>query len=149
MQKQEIKSRRRSRDLDGPTAWGEHREAAGHRETRVSRETAVLSEQRRDRPQIYISKHLHLCVCVCVCVSVCVCVCVCVCLCVCACVCLCVRACVWMVIPDSKYSRHGYSLQIQHVAGCGGLFLVFLEEGVFLDSNQKQRLRKCEEIKGD
>lgn len=41
MQKQEIKSKRRSRELEGPASWREHRAMINHHDRRVARERQV------------------------------------------------------------------------------------------------------------
>lgn len=41
MQKQEIKSKRRSRELEGPASWREHRAMMSHHDRRVARDRQV------------------------------------------------------------------------------------------------------------
>lgn len=41
MQKQEIKSKRRSRELEGPASWHEHRAMNNHHDRRAARERQV------------------------------------------------------------------------------------------------------------
>lgn len=57
MQKQEIKSKRRSRELEGPESWREHRAMINHHDRRAARERQVclnmwLGIQDKD-------KHIH------------------------------------------------------------------------------------------
>lgn len=42
MQKQEIKSKRRSRELEGPSSWREHRAMMSHHDRRVARDRQVM-----------------------------------------------------------------------------------------------------------
>lgn len=42
MQKQEIKSKRRSRELEGPSSWREHRAMMSHHDRRVARDRQVI-----------------------------------------------------------------------------------------------------------
>lgn len=42
MQKQEIKSKRRSRELEGPLSWREHRAMMSHHDRRVARDRQVM-----------------------------------------------------------------------------------------------------------
>lgn len=41
MQKQEIKSKRRSRELEGPSSWREHRDMMSHHDRRAARDRQV------------------------------------------------------------------------------------------------------------
>lgn len=41
MQKQEMKSKRRSRELEGPASWREHRAMISHHDRRAARERQV------------------------------------------------------------------------------------------------------------
>lgn len=45
MQKQEIKSKRRSRELEGPSSWREHRAMMSHHDRRVARDRQVQRER--------------------------------------------------------------------------------------------------------
>ncbi|XP_075897975.1 coiled-coil domain-containing protein 187 isoform X2 [Nelusetta ayraudi] len=45
MQKQEIKSKRRSRELEGPSSWREHRAMMSHHDRRVARDQQVQRER--------------------------------------------------------------------------------------------------------
>lgn len=47
MQKQEIKSKRRSRELEGPASWREHRAMISHHDRRAARERQVNVVSRR------------------------------------------------------------------------------------------------------
>lgn len=44
MQKQEIKSKRRSRELEGPSSWREHRAMMSHHDRRVARDRQVMRQ---------------------------------------------------------------------------------------------------------
>lgn len=46
MQKQEIKSKRRSRELEGPASWREHRAMISHHDRRAARERQVNESGR-------------------------------------------------------------------------------------------------------
>lgn len=68
MQKEEIKSKRRSRELEGPESWREHRAMINHHDRRAARERQVclnmwLGIQDKDKhihsPVMHMSESLY------------------------------------------------------------------------------------------
>lgn len=62
MQKEEIKSKRRSRELEGPASWREHRAMISHHDRRAARERQVAVVHIDKLFIVYCKFHCHACV---------------------------------------------------------------------------------------